>query len=61
MAVVSVSNFVSVPLKYCKFHEESVILTEWQLRKTTSPFPCVFGNVNVLGAPMTITLLPWAL
>ena len=61
MAVVSVSNFVSVPLKYCTFDEESVLFTEWQLRETTSPFPCVFSDVNALSTPTTIAPLAWAL
>lgn len=52
---------VSVPLKYCAFNDESVLPTEWQLRETTSPSPCVFSEVNALSTPMTSARLAWAL
>lgn len=52
---------VSVPLKYCTFDEESELPTEWQLRETMSPSPCVFSEVNALSTPMTSARLAWTL
>lgn len=56
-----VSDFVSVPLRYCAFDEESVLFAEWQLRYPTSPSPCVFSDAGALITATATALLAWAL